>query len=128
MCGGAIISDFIAPTNKSSRRLTADDLFRQNDFFKANYYSKTLRSEIFDVDGEEDFEADFAGFKFGKRINFVPTSLFQRLFFSNRIGEDPLRNIPPGQTAWMTAVFPAGLGKPLANPLWLPAPLEMNEV
>jgi EREBP-like factor len=63
MCGGAIISDFIAPTNKSSRRLTADDLFSHNDFFKANRscYSKPLRSEIFDY--EEDFEADFAGFK-----------------------------------------------------------------
>ncbi|PWA74894.1 ethylene-responsive transcription factor [Artemisia annua] len=61
MCGGAIISDFIAPTNKSSRRLTADDLFRQNDFFKPSSYSKPLRSEmIFD---DEDFEADFAGFK-----------------------------------------------------------------
>ncbi|PWA52527.1 ethylene-responsive transcription factor [Artemisia annua] len=61
MCGGAIISDFIAPTNKSSRRLTADDLFRQNDFFKTSSYSKPLRSEmIFD---DEDFEADFAGFK-----------------------------------------------------------------
>nr|GEW82172.1 ethylene-responsive transcription factor RAP2-12-like [Tanacetum cinerariifolium] len=62
MCGGAIISDFIAPSNKS-RRLTADDLFpRQNNFFNKRCYSKPLRSEIFD-DAEEDFEADFAGFK-----------------------------------------------------------------
>lgn len=62
MCGGAIISDFIAPTANKSRRLTAD-LLTKSDFFKTptNCYSKPLRSEIFDF--EDEFEADFLGFK-----------------------------------------------------------------
>ncbi|KAK1416940.1 hypothetical protein QVD17_26059 [Tagetes erecta] len=62
MCGGAIISDFIAPTANKSRRLTAD-LLAKSDFFKnpTKCYSKPLRSEIFDL--EDEFEADFLGFK-----------------------------------------------------------------
>ncbi|KAI3524912.1 hypothetical protein L1887_03581 [Cichorium endivia] len=62
MCGGAIISDLIAPTANRSRRLTAD-LLRQTVFVKnpSKSYSKPIRSEIFDV--EDDFEAAFQGFK-----------------------------------------------------------------
>ncbi|KAJ0515074.1 putative transcription factor AP2-EREBP family [Helianthus annuus] len=64
MCGGAIISDLIAPSVNKSRRLTAADLLlTQSDFFKnpSKCYSKPLRSEIFDL--EDEFEADFRGFK-----------------------------------------------------------------
>ncbi|KAA8541588.1 hypothetical protein F0562_022740 [Nyssa sinensis] len=60
MCGGAIISDFI-PASRS-RRLTSDFLW-PSDLKKnsSNYHSKPLRSEIVDLD--DDFEADFLGFK-----------------------------------------------------------------
>ncbi|GFZ11649.1 related to AP2 2 [Actinidia rufa] len=60
MCGGAIISDFIAP--KSNRRLI-ENLLWPSDVKKnpTNYHSKPLRSEI--VDLEDDFEADFQDFK-----------------------------------------------------------------
>lgn len=65
MCGGAILSDIIAPsTGNRSRRLTAADLFWNSDLLKTssnNYFSKPLRSDAFDVDDE--FEADFQGFK-----------------------------------------------------------------
>ena len=60
MCGGAIISDFIAPVR--SRRLTADYLWP--DLKKPSSgkrLSKPLRSEIVDLD--DDFEADFQEFK-----------------------------------------------------------------
>jgi len=60
MCGGAIISDIISPS--SSRRLTADLLW--NTGLKknpSNYYSKPLGYNIIDLD--DDFEADFRGFK-----------------------------------------------------------------
>lgn len=62
MCGGAIISDFIAPTANRSRRLTAD-LLQKTVFVKnpSKCYSKPIRSEIFDV--EDEFEAAFQGFK-----------------------------------------------------------------
>ncbi|XP_023761977.1 ethylene-responsive transcription factor RAP2-12 [Lactuca sativa] len=62
MCGGAIISDFIAPTANRSRRLTTD-LLRKTEFVKnpSKCYSKPIRSEIFDV--EDEFEAAFQGFK-----------------------------------------------------------------
>lgn len=62
MCGGAIISDFIAPAANRSRRLTAD-LLRQTEFVKnpKKCYSKPLRSQIFEI--EDEFEADFLGFK-----------------------------------------------------------------
>ncbi|KAD6794739.1 hypothetical protein R6Q59_021352 [Mikania micrantha] len=62
MCGGAIISDLIAPASSKSRRLTSD-LLSKNEFFKnpSKCYSKPLRSEIFDL--EDEFEADFLGFK-----------------------------------------------------------------
>ncbi|KAK9078392.1 hypothetical protein SSX86_002449 [Deinandra increscens subsp. villosa] len=62
MCGGAIISDLIAPTANKSRRLTAD-LLTKSEYFKnpSKCYSKPLRSEIFDL--EDEFEADFLGFK-----------------------------------------------------------------
>lgn len=65
MCGGAIISDFIpaaeARTAKS-RRLTADYLWP--DLKKpgsGKRFSKPSRSEFVDLD--DDFEADFRGFK-----------------------------------------------------------------
>ncbi|KAM7471904.1 hypothetical protein LguiA_010087 [Lonicera macranthoides] len=61
MCGGAIISDIIAPS--SSRRLTADLLW--NTALKKNprnYYSKPLRSDVI-IDLDDEFEADFQGFK-----------------------------------------------------------------
>ncbi|XP_058226902.1 ethylene-responsive transcription factor RAP2-12-like [Rhododendron vialii] len=63
MCGGAIISDFIAPAR--SRRLTADYLWPSDAKKKknpCNYFSKPLRSEIVDLEGDE-FEADFQDFK-----------------------------------------------------------------
>ncbi|KAL6972605.1 hypothetical protein U1Q18_026780 [Sarracenia purpurea var. burkii] len=60
MCGGAIISDFIAPTR--NRRLIESCLWpvdvKKNP---SNYYSKPLRSEIVSLD--DDFEADFLDFK-----------------------------------------------------------------
>ncbi|GFZ04344.1 related to AP2 12 [Actinidia rufa] len=60
MCGGAIISDIIAPAR--TRRLTADFLW-PSDVKKnlSNYHSKPLRSEI--VVLGDDFEADFQDFK-----------------------------------------------------------------
>ncbi|XP_052182762.1 ethylene-responsive transcription factor RAP2-12-like [Diospyros lotus] len=64
MCGGAIISDFIQPPARTSR-LTADFLWPATDANKknpsGNYYSKPLRSQIFDL--VDDFEADFKDFK-----------------------------------------------------------------
>jgi len=62
MCGGAILSDIIAPTANRSRRLTADLLWN-TDLLKnhSNYFSKSPRSGAFDID--DDFEADFQGFK-----------------------------------------------------------------
>ncbi|KAL5583389.1 hypothetical protein UlMin_015831 [Ulmus minor] len=60
MCGGAIISDFIAAP--PSRRVTADYLLP--DLKKSGSgkrFSKPLRSEIVNLD--DDFEADFQGFK-----------------------------------------------------------------
>ncbi|KAK4349786.1 hypothetical protein RND71_029099 [Anisodus tanguticus] len=65
MCGGAIISDYIAP-NRTSRRLTAELLWGNIDLIKkqknpSNYHSKHLRSEVVDLD--DDFEADFQDFK-----------------------------------------------------------------
>lgn len=63
MCGGAIISDIIAPAR--SRRLTDADFLWPLDAKKkknpSNYFSKPLRSEI--VDLGDDFEADFQEFK-----------------------------------------------------------------
>ncbi|MBA0691207.1 hypothetical protein Goari_008848, partial [Gossypium aridum] len=60
MCGGAIISDFIAPVR--SRRLTADYLWpdlRKSQSKKAssNRYSKPA------IDFTDNFEADFQDFK-----------------------------------------------------------------
>ncbi|KAF7134802.1 hypothetical protein RHSIM_Rhsim08G0243100 [Rhododendron simsii] len=64
MCGGAIISDIIAPA-RNSRRLTADYLWQSDAKKKknpSNYFSKPLRSEIVDLESD-DFEADFQDFK-----------------------------------------------------------------
>ncbi|XP_009775920.1 ethylene-responsive transcription factor RAP2-12-like [Nicotiana sylvestris] len=65
MCGGAIISDYIAPT-RTSRRLTAELLWGRSDLSNKqknpnNYHSKPLRSQVVDLD--DDFEADFQDFK-----------------------------------------------------------------
>lgn len=62
MCGGAILSDIIAPTANRSRRLTADLLWN-TDFIKSpsNYLANHPQSDSYDVDDE--FEADFQGFK-----------------------------------------------------------------
>jgi len=61
MCGGAIISDLISPAATKSRRLT-DDLLAQTLLKNpSKCYSKPIRSEILDLD--EEFEADFLGFK-----------------------------------------------------------------
>ncbi|KAK8551339.1 hypothetical protein V6N13_119809 [Hibiscus sabdariffa] len=60
MCGGAIISDFIAPTR--SRRLTADFLWpdlKKSDSKKGS--GKRYSKPVFDF--ADDFEADFQGFK-----------------------------------------------------------------
>ncbi|KAG6382807.1 hypothetical protein SASPL_157484 [Salvia splendens] len=68
MCGGAIISDFVAPASRSSARLTADLLWgsavagldRKKN--RGSYRSKHMRSALI-VDLEDDFEADFQEFK-----------------------------------------------------------------
>ncbi|XP_059302992.1 ethylene-responsive transcription factor RAP2-12-like [Lycium ferocissimum] len=57
MCGGAIISDFIAP-NRTSRRLTAELLWGRADLSMKKKNPSNLRSEVVD-----DFEADFQDFK-----------------------------------------------------------------
>ncbi|GER53614.1 ethylene responsive factor [Striga asiatica] len=68
MCGGAIISDFISPAGRSSRRLTAELLWGSGcaDLSKkknpGSYRSKPRRSEPV-VDLDDDFEADFQDFK-----------------------------------------------------------------
>ncbi|EYU21280.1 hypothetical protein ABFS82_09G127800 [Erythranthe guttata] len=69
MCGGAIISDFVAPASRTSRRLTADLLWGSGsaDLNKrkknpVSYHSKPLRSKPI-VDLDDDFEADFQHFK-----------------------------------------------------------------
>ncbi|KAL2243159.1 ethylene-responsive transcription factor RAP2-12-like isoform X1 [Sesamum indicum] len=68
MCGGAIISDIIAPASRSSRRLTADLLWGSGsvDLYKkknpGNYHSKPMRSQPV-IDLDDDFEADFQEFK-----------------------------------------------------------------
>ena len=56
MCGGAIISDFIAPTG--SRRLTADFLWGDR---KKPISGKRFSKPVVDLDDE--FELDFQGFK-----------------------------------------------------------------
>ncbi|PON62537.1 AP2/ERF transcription factor [Trema orientale] len=65
MCGGAIISDFISTTTTPrSRRLTADYLWpdlKKSGSGSKRSSRKAPRSEIVDLD--DDFEADFQGFK-----------------------------------------------------------------
>ncbi|KAL9387622.1 hypothetical protein Peur_020746 [Populus x canadensis] len=60
MCGGAIISDFIAPTTtaRSSRRLTSGFEWLE---LKKPFNSKHLKPVV--ADPEDDFEADFQEFK-----------------------------------------------------------------
>jgi len=63
MCGGAIISEIIAPAR--SRRLTADFLWPSDAQKKknpSNYFSKPLRSQV-GYGGGHDFEADYQDFK-----------------------------------------------------------------
>ncbi|KAH6790041.1 hypothetical protein C2S51_005047 [Perilla frutescens var. frutescens] len=68
MCGGAIISDFVAPASRSSTRLTANLLWGSaaaglnNKKNRGNYHSKPLRSAPI-IALEDDFEADFQEFK-----------------------------------------------------------------
>ncbi|KAL1538063.1 ethylene-responsive transcription factor RAP2-2-like isoform X2 [Salvia divinorum] len=68
MCGGAIISDLVAPARRSSARLTADLLWGSavtglsRKSGRGSYYSKHVRSAPI-VDLEDDFEADFQEFK-----------------------------------------------------------------
>lgn len=63
MCGGAIISDFVPPS-RTARRVNAADLLwnprAKSDKTRTsnNYYSKPLITDL-----DEDFEADFQGFK-----------------------------------------------------------------
>lgn len=60
MCGGAIISDFVPPS-RTARRVNAADLLwnpRVKSEKTNNYYSKPLVTDL-----DEDFEADFQGFK-----------------------------------------------------------------
>ncbi|GMH03836.1 hypothetical protein Nepgr_005675 [Nepenthes gracilis] len=67
MCGGAIISDYI-PTSRS-RRLTGDfpwpNLYGgKSNNSSSGSYSKPLRSEVVDIDNDDDdLEADFLEFK-----------------------------------------------------------------
>lgn len=60
MCGGAIISDFIAPTTtaRSSRRLTSGF-----EWFERKPLDNKKLSKPVGADPEDDFEADFQGFK-----------------------------------------------------------------
>ncbi|KAL8458773.1 hypothetical protein ACS0TY_036326 [Phlomoides rotata] len=67
MCGGAIISDLIAPASRSSRRLTADLLWGSaaadlNKKSRGSYQAKPMRSAPI-IDLDDDFEADFQDFK-----------------------------------------------------------------
>lgn len=95
MCGGAIISDFIAPTANRSRRLTAD-LLRKTVFVKnpSKCYSKPIRSEIFDV--EDEFEAAFQGFKDEIEVeaveHFSPSNLTVSKASAPARGSKPLKS------------------------------------
>lgn len=63
MCGGAILSDIIAPNR--SRRVTSADLLwnTDNTYFSSSKANVSKRSDdVFD-DADDDFEADFQGFK-----------------------------------------------------------------
>ncbi|KAL8522643.1 hypothetical protein ACS0TY_012690 [Phlomoides rotata] len=65
MCGGAIISDIVAPVSRSSRRLTADLLWGSGAAKHknpANYHSKPLRSKL-SIDLDDEFEADYQDFE-----------------------------------------------------------------
>ncbi|KAL1551802.1 ethylene-responsive transcription factor RAP2-2-like [Salvia divinorum] len=68
MCGGAIISDFVAPASRSSARLTADLLWGSTvtglsrKMNRGGSRSMHMRSAPI-VDLEDDFEADFQEFK-----------------------------------------------------------------
>ncbi|EOA30781.1 hypothetical protein CARUB_v10013925mg [Capsella rubella] len=60
MCGGAIISDFIPPPR--SRRVTSEFIWPDlKNKGKVSKKRSTKRSDFFDLD--EEFEADFQGFK-----------------------------------------------------------------
>ncbi|KAG8380210.1 hypothetical protein BUALT_Bualt07G0169700 [Buddleja alternifolia] len=65
MCGGAIISDFIPPASRSSRRLTSDLLWGGAS---ANLNTKKKNPRKYQsnppiIDLDDDFEADFQEFK-----------------------------------------------------------------
>lgn len=76
MCGGAIISDFVPPS-RTSRRVNAADLLwnpRVKNENTSSYYSKPLITDL-----DEDFEADFQGFKddepLVKPLSFSPNGI-----------------------------------------------------
>lgn len=58
MCGGAILSDIIAPNR--SRRVTSADLLWNTD---SNSYFSSKAKNVSDDADDDDFEADFQGFK-----------------------------------------------------------------
>ncbi|CAA0808788.1 Ethylene-responsive transcription factor RAP2-2 [Striga hermonthica] len=69
MCGGAIISDFVPPASRLSRRLTpellwgaADPSFNSKNKRPTSYRTKPLRYQS-SVDFDEEFEADFQEFE-----------------------------------------------------------------
>ncbi|GJR62306.1 hypothetical protein Tco_1504468 [Tanacetum coccineum] len=76
MCGGAILSDIIVPSSANrSRRLTAADLLWNNNTDNNSYLSKAKRSDDDAFDGDDDFEADFQGFKDHHHDVTKPSSL-----------------------------------------------------
>lgn len=79
MCGGAIISDLVPPS-RTSRRVNAADLLwnprvKNEKTTPNNYYSKPLITDL-----DDDFEADFQGFKdddiLVKPLSFSPKGIF----------------------------------------------------
>ncbi|KAI3671667.1 hypothetical protein L1987_87407 [Smallanthus sonchifolius] len=80
MCGGAILSEIIAPAANRSRRLNADLLWN-TDFLNnpTNYFSKPPRSDA--AADDDDFEADFQGFK-------NPTNYFSKPPRSDAAADD----------------------------------------
>ncbi|KAL1829316.1 hypothetical protein ACET3Z_007728 [Daucus carota] len=89
MCGGAIISDFVPPS-RTARRVNAADLLWnprvKNDKTRNNYYSKPLITDL-----DEDFEADFQGFKDDE-------ILLKPLSFSTK-GSDAIKSVETNEDA-----------------------------
>lgn len=92
MCGGAIISDLRLPAKRSLRRLTADLLWGTDLENLPAAKDNGKRSKAV-IDLEDDFEADFQGFKddsegeleatvpfASKDLTFKGTQTFYHLF------------------------------------------------